>query len=223
MINQKLFLPIFIVLFFLFSIQVSTAENKDTVLVLGYLSKIKNKAWTNGHVGFGVQNQLKQVIYNSDKFFLKEEKNIINKDASKTTNQVNDVQQDNSWMLSLNDINEASLTQKARQMDVDLIFWVEVLSFGKLNSKLFFGPFSSSTKRTNLVVKSCVFIKNKGKSLCELGLGKSRRKSSSYFFTLKEHRNGQKIFDGSKVGKISNVAVIKGTNKLLEKLASEIN
>ena len=122
------------------------------------------------------------------------------------------------WMLTKDALTIEKLQEKAIAVDVDNIFWVEVVHFGKLNSTFNIGPFSSSNKRTNLVTKVCSYSRAANDIKCGMGLGKSRRKSSSFFFTDKEHRKGHKIFDGSKVGKISYTSIKKAYADLLSKL-----
>ncbi|MBF0263685.1 MAG: hypothetical protein HQL46_00305 [Gammaproteobacteria bacterium] len=188
------------------------ANTRDTIYVFGYLNSVDNKTWQNSHVGFGVKNQLKQILFDSNQFTIKEEKELKNREQ--TSNE--------SWMLSKESVTIDNLKMMSKKNDINIIFWVEVVSFGKLNSKLFIGPFSSSSKRTNLVAKVCMFLSSSHEITCELGVGKSRRKSSSFLFTLKDHRQGRKVFDGSMVGKISNKAISDSATKLLEKLEDKL-
>lgn len=215
----------------IWSVQAIYAENNpEAVMVLGYYSHEPSKLWQNTQVGFGVQNQLKQVVFDSGRFVLKEEKGMLLQRLKQTDDtgqqQARSDQsmaallsaRPDSWMLQASQLQTDYLATRAERLQIKRIFWVEVVKFGQLGSELMIGPFSSRSKKTHLLLKVCVFQADTNSIQCAEGKAASRKKSTAFIYHAKRHHFGEKVFDGSVTGKLSHKAVNRAFHQLMAEM-----
>jgi len=189
---------------------------KENIIILGYQNTIENnKFWQNNQVGFGVKNQLRDLIFARHDANILDEK-IIDTFNNNTSERLtfNNADQP-SWMLQKTEINPQKLQLFAEQYALDAIYWVKILNFQKPRSELTIGLWTSKKITKELTLAICRYSNAKHNVHCETGKGVSSKRSRAFFYKpVDDKKNRKKHFNHSAIGKISIKALEQAFSKL---------
>lgn len=200
----------------------------EKILILGYQNELANhKVWQDNQVGFGVKNQLRQILFEQQNSYILDEKTLSLQDVSpqeallqeKSSRDASVITlHDDSkpaWMLEKNDVSVQYLSSLAKKYQLDSIYWVKVTRFIKPKSELTIAIWSSKKVTKELTLQVCRFIYSDFVIDCQEGKGRSTKKSRSFFYKpIKDRHKRQKHFNDSAVGKISLQAIEQAIGKL---------
>lgn len=199
------------IVFFSSSTSVAQTESVPRILVLGYECSIDNPMWTSQLVGFGVKNQLKQLLIDSLNSEIVDEKTIDKPGENNTL--LNDSAKP-IWMLAEGDINPDFLKNFSADHQIQEIYWVKIVAFAKPKSLFSFGPWSTQQTKSELTLQICRFSVANGGSHCAVGFAESSLELNAFLYQpIDTSFKKQDDFNQSRVGRLSNEALTKALSE----------
>jgi hypothetical protein len=186
--------------------QTTGGETKNKLIVLGLANELKNEAWRDARLAFGLQVLLSQMMYDSGKFVLLDEKDELKEKRRKLTELL--------WLLERN-ADEMELTEAefgkggATHTLTGRIFY-----FGKPKTSVSFG--GARMNRQGYVVRLELTLKNlsTGKKITAEGEGEAATTATAVLFQFKEN---SVEFEKTVVGNAVRDALQKAVTELLTK------
>ena len=180
---------------------------KPSLAVLGVVNQIEDEAWRDARVGMGVRAVLVDLMSESERFTLLEERVEIRERLQTLSEDV--------WKLSE---DESPVDAAATELDVlkpDYFLFGRVVYFGRPRSQASIGFFHRNVRTTLIEVEVTLADRRTQKQIKRRGKGNSRTAANSAVFAFNERGVD---FDKSNVGIATREALEDAVDRILEEL-----
>lgn len=173
------------------------------------LSRRDKKLIRDSRVGFGMNQLLADVLYQTNKFQLIEEKNIQKRelldDLVKTY-----------WLQGGSPYPEPALQHIAAQLNTSVLAYGQVDKMRFSRSNLSLGLLSRHTQTLRVTIDICLYDVTSRQHLCRKGKGKADQKGKGIIFTFRDDNRFE--FTQNAAGIATKQAVDQAVTNLLEQI-----
>lgn len=177
-------------------------SEKYNVAVLGFENDIGNKEWEDNRIGFGLRVKLSEILYETNRFEMIEEKSEIKQKLEEISKLM--------WLSK-----DIDYKNYIKLDEIDYIAYGKVYYFGKPRRNASIGLVQLNKNITEIKVEITLENVKTGKKISEKGFGKAEVESNSIIFTYNEERAE---FDKTTVGIATEQALKEALNNIMKKL-----
>ena len=174
----------------------------------GQLRGSDRKSLENRRIGFGLTTLLAEVLYDTGKFSLLEEKEMHKRELLDNLVQA-------YWLESGARYSAHQLQSIASQLGVELLAYGSVSHTRRTKRSQSFGPFSHHEQKLQVKVNVCLYEALAGNILCREGQGEAQQEGTGVFY---EFQGDRLDFDKNAAGKATKQAVMVAVKDLVAKI-----
>jgi len=183
-------------------IHLNTNNEKYNIAVLGLTNELNIEDWEDNRIGFGLRVKLSEILYETNKFYMLEEKDEIKSKIEELSKMI--------WISKKNDYKNYLKTE-----NIDFIAYGRIYYFGKPRRNASIGLVQLNKNITEIKVEVTLENIKTGKKITEKGFGKAEVNANSVIFTF----NQDKVeFDKTTVGIATEEALKEAVKNIIKKM-----
>jgi len=185
------------------------AQTKPSLVITAITKHVADKRWNDGRIGFGLQQILSELMYDSGEFELKESSQELVDQRKAVVSAL--------WSSdeSRNDTEDSILTTES---NVEYVLYGKVVYFGAPKSSFSFGPVKSNKKTYKIKVELVLKHQTTGEELVAEGEGSSTTTISSALFQFYENKLE---WDKTNIGNATKDALAQAVSTLLREFSKK--